>query len=141
MAKLQELAVLVGSRVRVHSGCRQGGSRAHAECRAADFHVDGQSDFTVYQKALAQRGRFRGFQFIYHVPGRRACSSGEHNHLGYHGNMNSFCHEKTCNWARECSNVSKFNKPVMFEFKETATCKDAGDFECWDEKKEESLSK
>jgi len=140
MGKLQELAVLVGSRVRVHSGCRQGGSRAHAECRAADFHVDGQTDLAVYRKALAQRGRFNGYQFIYHVPGRRSCSTGEHNHLAYHRTGNSFCHERTCNWARECSNVSK-NQFVQFKFKETSTCKDIGDFDCWEEKEKKQLSK
>jgi hypothetical protein len=81
ISKLAELAKLVGSRVRVHSGCRQGGSRWHALCRAADFHVDGQKDEAVYRKALASRRSFNGYQFIYHVPGRRACSTGEHNHL------------------------------------------------------------
>eukprot|EP01080_Neovahlkampfia_damariscottae_P006963 gene6963-11125_t len=136
MQKLQELAVLVGSRVRVHSGCRQGGSRSHAECRAADFHVDGQSDVAVYRKALAQRGRFRGFQFIYHTPGRRSCSTGEHNHVAYDGKVNQFCYERTCNWAKECSYVSKNNKKVMFEFKETPTCKDFGNIDCWAEKEE-----
>jgi hypothetical protein len=104
--KLADLARLAGSRVRVHSGCRPGGGW-HTACKAADFHVDGQTDLNVYRKALANRRQFDRYQFIYHVPGRRACSTGEHLHLSVPDNypINSFCHEFTCNWAKECSNI------------------------------------
>lgn len=132
MAKLADLARLVGSRVRVHSGCRPGDRGLHGRCRAADFHVDGQRDINVYQKALASRRSFDRYQFIYHAPGSRSCSSGEHNHLGrLDDNLNSFCHEKTCNWGAECSNirVSK-NESVSLEFQKSPDCTETN-VECW----------
>lgn len=136
MAKLADLARLVGSRVRVHSGCRPGDRGWHGKCRAADFHVDGQRDFNVYQKAFANRRLFDRYQWVYHVPGRRACSTGEHNHLGRpDGNLNTFCHEKTCNWGAECSTIRVGkNETVPLTFQKSETCKNEIDFECWDNK-------
>jgi hypothetical protein len=133
--KLSELGRLVGSRIRVHSGCRPGDRGWHGKCRAADFSTDGQSFIQTYQKALATRRMFDRYQFIYHAPGRRACSSGEHNHLGRPDNypINSFCHEKTCNWSAECNNI-RIGFDTIFAFKfDQAKCdvSERSDSECW----------
>jgi hypothetical protein len=75
-------------------------------CRAADFSVIGHNYWSVYQRALANRRLFDHYSWIYHAPGRRACSSGEHNHLGRpNPGVNTFCHEKTCNWGSECNSI------------------------------------
>jgi hypothetical protein len=81
------------------------------------------------------RRMFDRYQFIYHAPGRRACSSGEHNHLGRPDNypINSFCHEKTCNWSAECNNI-RIGFDTIFAFKfDQAKCdvSERSDSECW----------
>jgi hypothetical protein len=70
--------------------------------------VEGVQDFSTYQRLLQNWQRLRGHLLIYHIPGRRSCSTGEHLHLC---NQNTggtvFCHEKTCNFNTECRRLNK----------------------------------
>jgi len=108
ISKLNDLGRLLGNRrVRVHSGCRPGDRGWHGKCKAADFHVDGMRDIDVYTHAFANRRQFDRFFFVYHAPGGRACTTGEHNHLDRRDNypFQTMCHERTCNWNAECNTI------------------------------------
>ena len=127
------MARLCNSRVRVHSGCRQQGCRWHQLCRAADFHVDGWKDVDAYHKALSSRRQFDRFQFIYHTPGQRGCSTGEHLHVSRPDNYpwNSFCYDRTCNWSTECNNI-RIGKSQNFTKLEK--CQDLSCADCYEPK-------
>jgi hypothetical protein len=75
-------------------------------------------DAAVYQKMLANRRQFDRYQVIYHTPGQRRCSTGEHMHMSRpdNYNLNSFCYDRTCNWATECSNIRLKNFDMVDEF-------------------------
>lgn len=103
--KMQEIANLFKKNVNVVSGKRNWGDNQHKIGEAADFHVDGWSDESAGNFLKQNRKILNGCQLIYHVPGSRSCTSGEHLHIsrpsGYR--YNSFCREKNCAFnASEC---------------------------------------
>jgi hypothetical protein len=112
--KLQLIANTLRGNIQVYSGCRGKNmtnideiksnnvtvkAACHRQCNAADFGIAGYTFIRGFETLKQHQQMLRGTYVIYHAPGRRPCSTGEHLHICNGGIPNyptGFCYETTC---------------------------------------------